>query len=284
MMNNLGFHCHGLDYFEKTIISNGLRRGEFYNFHPQELAGLREEISRYDLAVSIHAPLVKPPWYPNPPNWFFLCDIDAEKMQLSVRMVRETLELAGDFGAEYVVVHFPSPSSTDVSGLGYDKLQQAAWQGATHLAELSQKYGIPIHLEGFGPSPFLRVDFLTEVIAEFPCLRYCFDTGHMHMAAQRDGFDLYQFTQQMAPFIGSIHLWNNRSVEDYLSFHHITVHPSQKPEEGWADIARILRLIMPSNPSCAIILEGAPWYPEALGNHDFRDGVKWIKELAATLS
>src|SRR4030042_5734147 len=225
-MNNLGFHCHGLDHFEKVIISNGLQRGEFYNLLPQSLPELKREVEQHNLAASIPAPLVKTPWYPNPPTWSFLCDVEEEKRQLSLRMIRETMELAKDFGAEYVVVHFPSPPSTDVSGTSYTRLREIAWGSALCLEELSQRYNLPIHIEGFGPSPFLTVDFLEEVMTNFPDLLYCFDTGHMHIAAQRDGFDLYEFAQQMAPYIGSIHLWNNRSIEDYFAFRHIPVHPS----------------------------------------------------------
>jgi sugar phosphate isomerase/epimerase len=282
-MTRIGFHCHGLDHLEKVILSNGLRRGEFYNFLPQSLPELRREIEQHSLAVSVHAPLLRTPWYPDPPTWSFLCDIDAAKRQLSLKMIQETMELAQDFGAEYVVVHFPSPPSTDVSGIDLAQLREIAWQGALCLAELSRKYSLPIHIEGFGPSPFLRVDFLLEVISNFPGLLYCFDTGHMHIASQRDGFDLYQFAQQLAPFIGSIHLWNNRSMEDYLAFRHIPVHPSQKPEEGWVDIAHILRLILSKNPSCCIVFESGFRYPEALGGYDFREGVRWVKELVATL-
>ncbi len=283
-MNNLGFHCHGMEHFERVIISNGLRRGEFFNFPPQELPQLRREILRYNLAVSIHTPLVQTPWYPKPPTWSFLCDVDEELRQLSLRMIQQTMEMAQDFGAEYVVVHFPSRTLTDVSKLSYEELRQVAWQGANCLAELSQKYKIPIHLEGFGPSPFLRVEFVKEVITQFPSLSYCFDTGHMHLAAQRDGFDLYQFAQQIGSYTGSVHLWNNRSLKDYIIFRHIPVHPGQSPDEGWVDIARVLRLIMPSNPSCRIIFESGLSYPEALGNYDLREGVEWVKGLVATLS
>ncbi len=283
-MIRVGFHCHGLDHFEKVIISNGLQRGEFYNFPPEELPELKREVLRHNLAVSVHAPLVRIPWYPVPPTLSFLCDVDEERKQLSLRMIRETMELAQDFGAEYVVVHFPVPPSTDVSGMDYARLREIAWQGALYLAELSQKHDLPIHIEGFGPSPFLRVDFLVEVITHFPSLLYCFDTGHMHIAAQRDSFDLYQFAQQLSPYIGSIHLWNNRSIEDYFNFRHIPVHPVQKPEDGWVDITRILQLILSNNPSCRIIFESGFRYPQALGGHDFRDGVRWVKELVATLS
>jgi sugar phosphate isomerase/epimerase len=199
-------------------------------------------------------------------------------------MVEETMAMAEEFGAEYVVVHFPAPSLTSTSGFSSTELREIAWQSALRLAEMSERYGIPIHIEGFGPSPFLDLDFLIEVSQHLPCLEYCFDTGHMHIASQRDGFDLYQFAERLAPHIGSIHLWNNRSIEDYFTYLHIPVHPSQKPEEGWVDIARILQLILSNNDSCRIILESGFHYPEALGGHDFRDGVAWVKELLAEQS
>lgn len=282
-MSNLGFHCHGLDHLERVIIQNELERGEFYNFPPDELPELKREIERHNLAFSVHAPLVETPWYPNPPTLSYLCDVDKDRRNLSFKMIHETMEIAADFGAEYVIAHFPTPA-TDANGTGYVRLREIALEGSLHLEELSQKYNLPIHIEGFGPSPFLSVDFLNEVFTDFPDLRYCFDTGHMHIASQRDGFDFYEFARLISPCIGSVHLWNSRGVDDYFTFRHIPVHPSQKPEEGWADIDCLLRLILTKNPSCPIVFESGPRYPEKLGKHDFRDGVKWVKEIVSTLS
>lgn len=283
-MTRLGFHCHDLGHLETVITSNGLRRGEFYNFASPTLPELKKEVGRHGLATSVHAPLVKVPWYPRPPTLSFLCDVDAEKRQLSIRMVQETMGIAEDFGAEYVVVHFPVPSSTDGSNAEYAGLRQIAWRTAIFLSEISEAHGMPIHMEGFGPSPFLNVDFLTEVNRSFPGLLYCFDTGHMHIAAQRDGFDLYEFAEQIAPCVGSIHVWNNRGNDDYFTYGHIPVHPVQQPKDGWVDIPRILGLILSRNPTCRIILESGFRYPEALGGHDFREGVEWIKDLLVELS
>jgi sugar phosphate isomerase/epimerase len=282
-MSNLGFHCHGLDQLERVIVQNSLVRGEFYNFPEKELDELKKEIERYNLSFSVHTPLVKTSWYVNPPTLSFLCDIDEDRRNLSFRMICDTMESAADFGAEYIIVHFPTPA-TDANGAGYTRLKEIALEGAFQLSQLSQKYSLPIHLEGFGPSPFLNPGFLTEVTTEFPGLHYCFDTGHMHIASLRDGFDLYDFASQMADHIGSIHLWNGRGFNDYFTFHHIPVHPSQKPEDGWADIDRLLRLILMENPSCFITFESGSHYPDALGNYDFRDGVKWVKEIVSTLS
>ncbi|RLC94548.1 MAG: hypothetical protein DRI39_02515 [Chloroflexi bacterium] len=282
--SRLGFHCHNLDHLDVAIGSNNLHRGEFYNLPVESLPRLKEEIRKRKLLLSIHAPLVRIPWYPTPPTLSFLCDVNEERRQLSLRMVQETMAVAEEFGAEYVVVHFPVPSSTDGHDVGYVRSRDIAWDSAARLAEMSRRHSIAIHMEGFGPSPLLSVEFLTKVIGCFPGLRYCFDIGHMNIAARRDGFDLYAFAEQLAPCIGSVHLWNNRGLNDYMDFGHIPVHPTQKPDDGWVDVARILRLILSSNSSCCVIFESGLRYPVALGGHDLRDGVKWVSDLVAGLS
>lgn len=273
-MKNLGFHCQRLFHLEEGVLGNGLGRGEFYNFPPSDLPTLKREILSHGLVVSIHAPLVRTEWYPDPPTWSFLCDEEDEKRELTLRMIRATLEEAPDFGAEYVVVHFPVPASAWVD---YGKLERVAWGSCERLAELGERYGLPIHIEGVGPSPLLSGDFLSRALGQYQNLRYCFDCGHMNIAAHRDGFDLYDLAQGLAPYVGSVHLWNSRSFQDYLQFHHIPVHPSQRSEEGWADISRLLKVL--GHPSHPFIFESGYHYPSALGDYDYRDGVKWVKEL-----
>ena len=137
-MNDLGFHCHRLSHLEEGILGNGLHRGEFYNFSPAKLPALKREIISRNLATSIHAPLVKTEWYPNPPTWSFLCDVAKENRNLTLKMIIETMELAEDFGTEYVVVHFPTPTS-DASGESEAKLEGIALGSCERLAELSVK-------------------------------------------------------------------------------------------------------------------------------------------------
>ena len=283
MIDNLGFHCHALDEFDEAIISKGLQRGEFYNFPSSDLPKLRERIALHDLVMSIHAPLERLPWYPSPPTFTFLCDADVKQRWLSLRMIEHTMQKAQEFGADYVVVHFPSPQSSSSDGLTDEEAFEIAWHSAELLAEKSEEYETPIHIEGFGPSPFLNVDFLTQVATEFPCLRYCFDVGHMHIADEQFGIDIYQFGSDMAPHVGSMHLWNNRGLHDYQTYRHIPVHPSQDPRDGWGDIPRLLQLILPNSPSCAVILESGLYYPEELGGHSICDGVEWVKELLTYL-
>ncbi len=286
-MIELGYHCHELAHLEQAIISNGLRRGEFWNFPSEEVSALRQKIQQYELTFSFHTPFIMSPWYPAPSTTSYLCDPECEMKHLYLKMVDETLEQAREWGAEYVVVHFPFPLSHEARGISCQSEVKIAWETVSHLAQLSQKYNIPIHMEGFGPSPFLNTKFLREVTDTFPCLRHCFDVGHMYIAAQQDGFDFYQFAQELAPVVGSLHLWNARSAEDLRKYRHLPVHPVQKPEEGWIDIPRLFQLMLPRTPSCCIIFESSIDYhevPEILENCDFHQGVEWIKELIATLS
>jgi sugar phosphate isomerase/epimerase len=275
-MNKLGFHCKALSHIQDRLLSNGLQRGEFYNMPPGDTADLQRLVKQHRLAASVHTPLVQTPWYPDPPTWAFLCDPDQEKRTLNLRLIEETLCRVQGW-AEYVVVHFPSPPVSDSDGP--EEIRNIAEESALKLAQLSRKYGTPIHVEGFGPSPLLSVDFLKQVLAQCPELRYCFDTGHMNLAAKRDGLDIFHFAQEMSPYIGSMHLWNARNFDDYVHFRHIPVHPGQRPEQGWADIPRLVKTVLAQNDSCAIILESNDGYPAELGGYDYREGIAWLKQL-----
>jgi sugar phosphate isomerase/epimerase len=266
------------------IIGNGLRRGEFYNLPAGELPKLKRLLRRHKLEWSIHSPLVQLEWYPKPPTWSFLCDLDADKRELTMKMITLTMEQADEFGAEYVVVHFPSPASEE-SEESRSKLKEIAWKSCDRLAELSLKRSIPIHIEGVGASPLINAEFLAAVLKQYsPPLRYCFDTAHTHLAAIHNGFDLYAFEAELLPYLGSVHLWNTRSKDDYLAFRHIPVHPSQSAEDGWVDIARVLQIIDSAGNSLPIIFESDRLYPESLGNYNYGEGIQWVKKLLETLS
>lgn len=275
----LGIHCNRLRHVEERITGNGLRHGEFYNFPKEDLPDLKHWLLNHDVTMSIHTPLARVDWYPQPPTWSFLCDPDRDKRDLNLRLVVETADYGEDFGAQHIVVHFPAPPESDVSSLSEQKLRDIALDSSDRLAELSAKRKIPIHIEGFGPSPFLSTEFLIEALSQFTSLHYCFDSAHMKLSAMRDGFDYFGVAEQLAPYVASAHLWNTRGPQDYNSYRHIPVHPSQSPEDGWADIPGLLDILKRTAPSATVILESSDWYPPALGNYDYKDGVEWIKNL-----
>jgi len=279
-MSNLGFHCHNLDIVQETIIDNGLKRGEFYNLPLDELPRLKQLLAKHNLDWSIHTPLFQLDWYPQPPTWSFLCDEDRDKQELTMKMVTLTSQYAQELGAEYTIVHFPSPGSETPTN--EDKVKDIARRNCNRLAELSIERKVNIHVEGVGASPLINTEFLTSVLKEFTPLRYCFDTAHSNLAAIKYDFDLYDLYKQLIPFLGSMHLWNTRGRDDYLAYRHVPVHPSQDPENGWVDIARLLQSLNSLKGTLAIIYESEPSYPEELGGYDYREGVMWVKELLET--
>ena len=283
-MSNLGFHCHDVHLLEELITGNDLKRGEFYNLPPDDLGELRRLIDKHGLDWSIHAPLVQLDWYPQPPTWSFLCDVDRDRRELTIKMITFTVEQAAEFGAGYVVVHFPSPSSDSTPHESPAKLEAIAWRSCERIAELSVKKKVAIHVEGVGASDLITAGFLSAVLKEFSPLRYCLDTAHSYLAAQHNEFDLYDFEAALLPYLGSVHLWNLRGWDDYHAFRHVPVHPSQRPGDGWVDIARVLKALGPARDALPIIFESERVYPRELGNHDYREGVQWVKELLRTSS
>ena len=277
--NILGFHYNCLYNVETGPPENGLTRGELFNFPAGELAPLTKILMGQNMVKSIHTPLVKLEWYPDPPTWSFLCDIEEASRNRTFRMIAASIEHATEIGAEYIVVHFPT-LSTDSKGESESQLLDIARKSCDRLAELSVKSGIPLHVEGLVNSPYLSDGFLIEVLSQYP-LRYCFDTGHMSLASKMRDFDLFEFVEIISPYVGSVHLWNSRGPDDYQLFRHIPVHPSQNPEDGWADIEKILKILKPDYP---VIFESPPMYPLELGSYDYLDGVKWVKEILSTSS
>lgn len=281
-MSNLGFHCHNLDLFDEMIIGNGLSRGEFYNLRANELPRLKRLIKKHNLKWSIHVPLVQLDWYPQPPTWSFLCDPDKDKRELTMKMIMLSMEHAEELGAEYMVVHFPSPISEEHNE-NKAKLESIARKSCDRLAELSLKRKIPVHVEGVGTTPLINAGFLTPLLKDYaPPLHYCLDTAHTQLASLSNDFDLYDFEKELLPYLGSVHLWNTRGKHDYAAYRHIPVHPSQSAAEGWVDIAKVLKIMGSAKSSLPIIFESDRLYPEALGEFDYREGVKWVKDLVET--
>jgi shikimate kinase len=283
-MNVLGVHCNRLEHLTTRLLGLGFTRGEFYNFVPDHLPTVKQFIREHGIVPSVHCPLRKAPWYPHPVTWSFLTtDVHHAERQLSLRLVEQALQDAQDIGATYMVVHYPTPASDRAGEMSLDEQYAVAWDSARRLNEWAQSFAIPIHIEGFGPSPFLTPDFLCQILTAFRNLRYCFDTGHMQIAAQRDGLDYFAFLERLAPYLGSLHIWNTRGMDDYRAYHHLSVHPQLDPAAGWVDIERVVRTVRAVNPCVPFVLEFSDSFPAEFGLN-FEAGIEWFKELVNSQS
>ena len=90
--------------------------------------------------------------------------------------------------------------------------------------------------------------------------------------------DFYRDLEVLAPAAKSAHLWNARDAATYRRLHHVPLHPSQRPEDGWIDIPRTLRILLGASPECRLIFE---YREDGLPPAQIKEGFAWVAELAA---
>lgn len=260
-----------------TLTEYGLRQLEIGFFDAQSLPLVMEFVRREGLAYGFHDPLPRPPSFDHP----FLTDPDEEKRTTTLGSLRKTLETAVNYKALYVVGHLPSVLLHPRLGLDEERIMALAQDSCSRLAFWSEEAGIPILLENVGPNPyFYRAESFFGVFQAYPALRFCLDIGHLHLTALHTGLDPCDFAERLSPYTDLIHVYN-ATRETYHLYHHLPAHPSQRPEEGWADIPNILRSALSKTLSCTIVFEHTPQYPA--DKAFIAEGIEWVKELALTI-
>jgi sugar phosphate isomerase/epimerase len=280
----LGLNVNRVEHIREKMPSLGLTRAELFIFGREELPEVRRALEEQQARFSVHAPVPRPRNYPYPPTWTFLNYADEDRRNAYFALVQETVECAADLGADYVVVHYPGPITKTCEEVGLARLFEIANASADRLAELSARTGVPIHIEGFGPSPFLTSEFILSVLDRHPNLAYCFDVAHNHLADQRADLTYYEFLEALLPRLGSVHLWQTRHYDDYATYRHLPLHPSQSPDEGWVDIARVVRTVHQARPTVPFVMEFPGWFPDPWRHLDYREGVRWLQEILETSS
>jgi sugar phosphate isomerase/epimerase len=261
--------------YERTL-NPALHGCETFDFAPSDLAALRVVLERYP-AFSVHAPLPTPPDYPGLPVTSFLLDPDVTKRQASLQMLHQTIEQAAEWGAMYVVVHFGGLHS---NGLSAQEIRVLADDAAARLNEWARMHRISLHLEygAYHPS-FATPEELVDLVCRYSHLDVCLDVGHLQVGAEILGRDVWQMARVLAPYTRSMHLWTLRDRRDVRTFHHVPVHPSLVPADGWLDIPGMLSLVLGVHADCAIVFE-----PHHVYNPDLvwqAEGIAWVREIVA---
>jgi sugar phosphate isomerase/epimerase len=260
----------------ERALNPALHGCETFDFGPADLDDLKLRLRGFP-AFSVHAPLPTPPDYPGRPVTSFLLDPDPAKRQASQDILRQTLALAGDWGALYVVVHLAGLHS---DGLSAHEVSALAEDATARLDGWAATHKIPVHLEYAAyNSSFASPEQLIGLVSTYPHLHVCLDVGHLRIAAEMLDIDEWHAAELLAPHTCSMHLWTARGRDDVRRYHHVPVHPSLRPEDGWIDIPGMLRLVLEHNPQCAVVFE-----PQRLYNPDAEwqaEGVAWVEEIVA---
>jgi sugar phosphate isomerase/epimerase len=255
-------------------INVALHGCETFDFAPADLGGLREYL-RTVPAFSVHAPLPTAPDYPGRAATSFLLDPDVAKREASLEMLHRTVQLAAEWGALYVVVHFAGLRST---GLSRSTVLELADQMAAELNGWAERCDLPLHIEyaAYNPS-FATPEDLIDLVSRYSYLHACLDIGHVRVGAEMLGIDEWSIVRALAPHTHSMHLWTTRGLGDVRRYHHVPVHPTLTPAEGWIDIPRLLDAVLASQPDCSVVFE-----PDAHFNSDASwqaQGVDWVRQL-----
>jgi sugar phosphate isomerase/epimerase len=259
--------------FERRI-NPALHGCEIFDFAPADLKGLRERL-RHCPGFSVHAPLPTWPEYPGRAATSFLLDPDPVKRQASLSMLQQTVQIAAEWGALYIVVHFGGLHS---NGMSQAEVFNLADQVAAQLDTWAEEGGMPLHLEYAAYNPrFATPEDLVALTSRYPYLDVCLDIGHVRVGAEMLGVDEWDVVRTLAPHARSMHLWTTRGREDVRTYHHVPVHPSLTPAGGWIDIPRLLEIVLAIQPDCAIVFE-----PDSHYNADpawQAQGIDWVRSL-----
>ena len=261
----------------RQLMSLGDFRKLEIGFYDEETLPLVMDFATQEgLRYGFHDPL---PRLPND-TYPFLTDPDDEKRWRTLDSMYRTLQTAVQYRAEYVIGHIPSVIWEPQASLTEERIIELAHNSCDQLTLWSEEAGIPFALENVGPNPyFFQVDAFVEVMEAHPDLEFCLDIGHLHLMSVYAGFDSLDFVTKLAPYTTIIHVYN-ATPEMYRKYHHVPAHPSQRPEDGWADIPAILECVLGhQKASLTLVFEYSPQYPADAAFT--KEGIEWVKEVVA---
>ncbi len=258
-----------------------LRMGDFrkleIGFYDEETLPLIMSFAKsHGLSYGFHDPLPRLP----DDDYPFLTDPDDQKRWRTLESMYRTMQTAVRYGAQYVIGHIPSVIWETAPALTEDKIIELAHHSCDQLTAWSQESGIPFVLENVGPNPyFSRVSAFVEVMEAHPELQFCLDIGHLHLMSIYAGYDAMAFATELAGHTTVVHIYN-ATPEMYRKYHHVPAHPSQRAEDGWADILGILDCVLREGGNdLTMVFEYSPQYPA--GEEFVREGIEWVTQAVA---
>ena len=264
---------------ERTYVRgscHALNGCQVFDFGVADLRALRRRLHAEPL-FSFHAPLPTPESYPGQSSTSYLLDPDPDKRHATMEMLRRTVNLAAQWGAQYVVAHFGGLHS---EGLSRREVLKLAYDAAAQLNALSLEQGVPVHIEyaAYNPS-YSGPHELADLVAGYEGLHVCLDLGHARIGARMLGLDEWEVYETLAPHTQSMHLWTLRHQEDVRRYRHTPVHPTLTPSGGWIDVPQVLDLVLRHNPACDLVFEWDSIYEPDPGWQ--AEGEAWVRQLVA---
>ncbi len=235
---------------------------------------LAAEIGRYGVGLSVHHPYIS--------QWRGLdrrqssqfLHPDATVRERSHEWLDDSLQRAAETGARFAVTHIADANEP----VGFVTARGLAREAVERMSDASERHSIEIHIEFVGyHETFHQPSDFAELIESSPRLKLCLDTGHLHRWSQIRGGDERAAVGVLAPHVGSMHIWNISSSEEYTELGHVPVHPSHRVEDGYGDIEWIVGAVMNSNPRASIVFE--PTIRQETSEEFVAEGIAWVREF-----
>lgn len=271
MNSNLGISIHSLDL--DYVTKNNIKRIQIcHKFNEtMKLASIIKLVKKYPIKINYHAPV----FYSSDPNRTYYLHSNKKLREATFDLLESNLKMAKSINSENVVVHFISDRiDNDVSE---EEIKNIAFESASRLNTLAEKYNIPILLEYAGYNQkFYKIEDWIDVVKHNYNLGICLDIGHLYIASKLYNFDYYEKLKKLSYYTKVAHIWNTRGVEDLGEFSHIPVHPNQNPNDGWIDIEKSLRILLRDNYDLPIIAEPDYIFSDL---KYVEEGMKWVNNL-----
>ena len=284
-----GMVCASLPPLQRTV-EYGLQRTELVLIAPEEIPPVREFILANNLLLGFHAPAFRREDFPFRPLLCGLVDPDVERRELSLDLWEDNLRTAQEWGARYMVAHIQRPmqllGEQPDADFGEAEALAIGIETGKRLAELSDRYGVPVFIENSVANPsFCQAEAYVALCEAVPSLRLCLDIGHLFLDAAKYGLDAVQFARTVAPYVGTFHVYGN-IVDDDFEFSDLPArqalrkhppHPSQDVAEGWLDNETILREVLSRQPEALVTFE--VHYSMDVDREHTREGLEWARRV-----
>jgi len=276
----------------QRVEGYGIDRLELVLLPREEEEDARAHVARRDVELSVHCPLFRDGGWDGYPLLASVFDTDRERQTRSLHLIEMELRQAAEWGAGHLVAHLQRSigilGETNPHGWTTEKAIDAALEVGERAAEASAAAGVSLHIENMMSQPLLCLPEhyvqLFERLAA-PNVLMCLDVGHAALDARHYGFDLVEFCSAVAPFTGSIHLYNNQIHEDFDfgalreqgRLRKVPVHPEQPTGQQWIDIAAVLDAVLSVNPQTLVTFE--VYFALDTDRDTTRQGLEWTAEL-----
>jgi sugar phosphate isomerase/epimerase len=257
--------------YDRDFIDNfyGIEACMFPDIEEVQKLAKKSQTNRFHWGA--HYPLIQKKSITRDP---LLISLNREDREKAFFDFEKEAKLVSQYGGKYILTHFPKPVlisdtfdftfwrfASDKEWL-YEKdypieeLDHNLYAMFSHLEEISKRHNIQVILENDAISQYLsQSSVLENLFGEFNSIKACLDIGRLHLQQMVDSeFKGMEFAKKLAPFTSLIHLWNTNPVQN-LHGGHLPVSPSQKSEDGFADVRAYLEAIFARAKDAKILFE-----------------------------